>query len=139
MAQRGFTLIELLVAMMLMALLAAIATRALSSKAAAYKAAIQSDLRNLASAEEAYFSVNQVYANSASQLNFQSTPQVRLTLTASTHGWSARTEHEARSDYQCAMYFGSGVTPYAPATEEGVMACSANGGGGCSGRRSRRH
>jgi len=31
------------------------------------------------------------------------------------------------------MYFGSGVTPYAPATEEGEMACATGGGGGCSG------
>jgi prepilin-type N-terminal cleavage/methylation domain-containing protein len=133
MTQRGFTLIELLVAMMLMALLAAIATKTLSSKAAAYKAALQSDLRNLASAEEAYFCVHQVYANSVDQLNFQSTPHVQVTLTASTHGWSAKTEHEARAGYACAMYFGSGVTPYAPATEEGEMACATGGGGGCSG------
>ncbi|UCC49436.1 MAG: prepilin-type N-terminal cleavage/methylation domain-containing protein [Gemmatimonadota bacterium] len=134
MTERGFTLVELLVAMMLMALLAAIATKALTSKAAAYQAAMRSDLRNLASAEEAYFFRHQVYASSLEDLGFQATPRVQVSLRTSTHGWSAMTEHEARAGDACAMYFGTGVSPYTPATEEGVMACSSAGGGGCSGR-----
>lgn len=134
MTEDGITLIELLVAMMLMALLAAIATKTLTSNAAAFQAAMKSDLRNLASAEEAYFSLHQAYASSLEDLDFQTSPRVRVTLRASTHGWSAKTEHEARADYACAIYCGSGVTPYAPATEEGVLACSPSGGGGCSGR-----
>lgn len=61
-SEQGFTLIELLVVVAIVGVLAAIAIPQYSSyKDGAYVAAAQSDLRNLAAAEEAYFADNSSY------------------------------------------------------------------------------
>src|SRR5438876_2682844 len=56
MSRRGFTLIELLIVVVIIALLAAIAIpKFANTKEKAYIGAMKSDLRNLATAEEAFF------------------------------------------------------------------------------------
>ena len=58
----GFTLIELLIVVVIIGILAAIAIpKFASTKEKAYLASEKSDLRNLATSEEAYFSGNQTY------------------------------------------------------------------------------
>ena len=65
-ARRGFTLIELLIVVVIIGILAAIAIpKFAKTKSKAYIAAMKSDLRNLVTAEEAYFSDNNTYGTSA--------------------------------------------------------------------------
>ncbi len=60
--QSGFTLIELLVTVGIIGILSAIAVPQFSEyKTASYDARAESDLRNLVSAEEAYFTTNLGY------------------------------------------------------------------------------
>ena len=63
MTRSGFTLIELLIVVVIIALLAAIAIPKFSNtKEKAVLASLKSDLRNLATVEESYFSDNHIYA-----------------------------------------------------------------------------
>ncbi len=75
-SKKGFTLIELLIVVVIIGILAAIAIpKFASTKEKAYLASMKSDLRNLVTAEEAYFSDNQTYlAGSASNLSGVATP-----------------------------------------------------------------
>src|ERR1700716_3973336 len=66
-ARNGFTLIELLMVVVIIGLLAAIAIPKFSNtKEKAYVASMKSDLRNLATAEEAYFADSIKYTTSIS-------------------------------------------------------------------------
>src|SRR5256884_7541238 len=65
MSRRGFTLIELLIVVVIIGLLAAIAIpKFANTKEKAYVAAMKSDLRNLATAEEAFFYDSAKYTTS---------------------------------------------------------------------------
>ena len=62
--KKGFTLIELLIVVVIIGILAAIAIpKFANTKEKAYLAAMKSDLRNLVTAEEAYFSEGSLYGN----------------------------------------------------------------------------
>ena len=65
MNRKGFTLIELLIVVVIIGILAAIAIpKFANTKAKAYIASMKSDLRNLVTAQEAFFSDNNDYAGS---------------------------------------------------------------------------
>ncbi|MGH9807555.1 MAG: type IV pilin protein, partial [Terriglobia bacterium] len=75
----GFTLIELLIVVVIIGVLAAIAVPKFeTTKGRAYTAAMKSDLRNLATAEEGYFFSYNTYSSSLTNLNF--IPSVHVTL-----------------------------------------------------------
>src|ERR671912_454053 len=62
-SRKGFTLIELLIVVVIIGILAAIAIpKFANTKEKAYVASMKSDLRNMATAEEAYFADFQTYA-----------------------------------------------------------------------------
>ena len=68
--KKGFTLIELLIVVVIIGILAAIAIpKFANTKEKAYVASMKSDLRNLITAQEAYFSDNNSkYAQSTTNL-----------------------------------------------------------------------
>src|SRR6266850_5523367 len=76
MNRKGFTLIELLIVVVIIGILAAIAIpKFANTKEKAYLASMKSDLRNLVTAEEAYFSDYTTYqAGTASNLAGVGTP-----------------------------------------------------------------
>jgi type II secretion system protein G len=122
--RRGFTLIELLIVVVIIGVLAAIAIpKFQSTKGKANAATLKSDLRNLATAQEAYFYENLTYTSSTSALNVQLTSGVTITWgTVSAAGWAAKVSHPLAYPIECAMFMGS-VSPIAPATTEGQLLC----------------
>ena len=120
----GFTLIELLIVVVIIGILAMIAIpKFQNTKGKANVTAIKSDLRNLATAEEAYLFDNGSYTTDATSLNFTTSPGVVLTITAATgSGWSATATHPASFPLTCGLFEGN-ITAQPPATVEGLIGC----------------
>ena len=120
----GFTLVELMIVCVVLGVLAALAVPSLrNTRGKAAAASMKSDLRNIAAAEEAYYSQNHVYTTDLSLLFFDPSPGVTVTFgTTNSLGWTARTDHPNANPLTCAMFAGS-VTPMTPATAEGTIAC----------------
>ena len=134
---KGFTLIELLIVVVIIGILAAIVIpKFAKTRERAYLASMKSDLRNGVTAQEGYFSDNQLYASgTASNLAGVATPlpglggftpsagvTIIFAATAGT-GWSATSTHSALATTRhCAIFYG--VAAVAPATIEGEPKCN---------------
>lgn len=131
MNRKGFTLIELLIVVVIIGILAAIAIpKFANTKEKAYLASMKSDLRNLVTAEEAYFADSVKYSATSSNcvnpaplgsVNFcVSTGNVLGTINLTTDGWTASITN-VNTTKSCAIFIGS--TALAPATKEGEPKC----------------
>ena len=110
--RKGFTLIELLIVVVIIGILAAIAIpKFANTKEKAYMASMKSDLRNLVTAEEAYFSDRTSYTNTTGLgENYKSSAGVTVNVEAALGtGWRATAIHNATTR-TCFIYIGSGVT-----------------------------
>ena len=119
--KKGFTLIELLIVVVIIGILAAIAIpKFANTKEKAYVASMKSDLRNLITAQEAYFSDNNsTYAGSTTNLGttYKSSSGVTVTIFNNTNtGWSASAGHQSTAK-TCAISVGG------TATNEGEPVC----------------
>jgi prepilin-type N-terminal cleavage/methylation domain-containing protein len=124
-SRAGFTLIELLVVVVIIGLLAAIAIpKFTNTKEKAYVAAMKSDLRNLATAEEAFFYDSAKYTLSFAQMSgYTPTEGVAITVNEATaKGWSA-TAVSANTPRKCYVFSGMAV-PVGSATLEGNISCT---------------
>jgi type II secretion system protein G len=124
MNRKGFTLIELLIVVVIIGILAAIAIpKFANTKEKAYIASMKSDLRNLVTAEEAYFADSVKYSTTigAGGVVFNvttgnNTPVLALTA----DGWTG-TISNINTTKTCAIFIGS--TAIAQATKEGEPKC----------------
>jgi prepilin-type N-terminal cleavage/methylation domain-containing protein len=124
MDRKGFTLIELLIVVVIIGILAAIAIPKFgATKERAYLAAMKSDLRNLATAQEGYFADNIAYTSSFTTGQFQPSAGVGTpTIVPATGGWAATLTH-SQTTKKCYIFGGTAVTSNGTATREGAPAC----------------
>jgi len=142
MNRKGFTLIELLIVVVIIGILAAIAIpKFANTKQKAVVASMKSDLRNLVTAQEAFFSDNNDYAGtttSGAQVNgtggsgvvsfVPSSGNVLALTRLNAGGWSATITNPAvpttSTPNQCGIYVGTATTPNATAVPtEGAPGC----------------
>jgi len=124
----GFTLIELLIVVVIIGLLAAIAIpKFAATKDKAHLASMRGDLRNLATAQESYWSEFAAYYNGAipnATLLYNPSPGIAITVNEGTAGgWSATATSPAVATATCAVFIGTAAA-VPPATVNGVIACT---------------
>jgi prepilin-type N-terminal cleavage/methylation domain-containing protein len=136
--RKGFTLIELLIVVVIIGILAAIAIpKFANTKEKAVLASMKSDLRNLVTAQEAFFSDNQDYAGSygATQKNgtggagvvafVPSSNNVIAFSSVTAGGWAGEASNATLQGAikLCGVWVGSGVKTNAAVANEGAPAC----------------
>lgn len=131
--RKGFTLIELLIVVVIIGILAAIAIpKFANTKEKAVLASMKSDLRNLVTAQEGYFSDNQAYAaaigaaQGAGVAAFVPSQNNTITLsTVTAGGWAAQADNATLKGtiQHCGIFVGSGTAPNGAVTAEGAPAC----------------
>ncbi|WP_337172632.1 prepilin-type N-terminal cleavage/methylation domain-containing protein [Gemmatimonas aurantiaca] len=114
--RKGFTLIELLIVVVIIGILAAIAIpKFAETKEKAYITAMKSDLKNMVSGAEAFYSDNNTYAGFPTPTGSSG---VTLTFTpAGATGWSAHAIHGATA-VTCDIGVGTGPIPTGAAEGE---------------------
>jgi hypothetical protein len=84
---------------------------------------MRSDLRNLTTAEEAFFYDHSSYASALDSLKFSASNGDVVTITEATiSGWSGTSQNPDSYPHFCALFVGSAAA-VAPATAAGVVAC----------------
>ena len=103
--RKGFTLIELLIVVVIIGILAAIAIpKFANTKSKAYITAMKSDLRNLVTAEEAFFADSSKYTATVAQLAYSNTSGVNPpTIVVGAGYWSATNTHTQLAGSTCGI------------------------------------
>jgi type IV pilus assembly protein PilA len=122
--RRGVTFIELLTVVVIIGLLAIFALPRLTrNKEKTIIASMQSDMRNLATAEEGFYYANATYSLDPVALNITLSQGNVLTINEATvSGWSA-TVSNPLTPQQCYLFHGN-ATPVGSAVVEGDINCS---------------
>ena len=123
----GFTLIELLIVVVIIGILASVAVaRFTKVKQRSYLATVQTDLRQLAVAQERYHMANFTYTADIEALEFEESSGVTVTVNSATNtGWAASATHVADGDILCGVYVGTAAAADgAPATNPEVVECT---------------
>src|SRR5256714_5056872 len=107
-ARKGFTLIELLIVVVIIGILAAIAIpKFANTKSKAYVTAMKSDLRNLVTAEEAFFSDSTYYTSATtlvSKNSYKNSSGVGVPAVLTGAGdWNATVTHLPPSRAACGL------------------------------------
>jgi prepilin-type N-terminal cleavage/methylation domain-containing protein len=106
-SRKGFTLIELLIVVVIIGILAAIAIpKFANTKTKAYTAAMKSDLRNLVTAEESFFSDSGTYVvyGDTTKLKFKPSSGVSTPVVAIGSGyWTATVTHNQIPNFTCGI------------------------------------
>ena len=126
--KQGFTLIELLIVIVILGILAALAIPKVSNMTyRSYFAAMEADLKNLASQQEIYYASEYSYTAEKSDLAFTSSRDVSISVNADSEGWSATATHVALEPIEgCSIYHGSIPTPtlLVPPSAPDEVACT---------------
>lgn len=122
---RGVTFIELLTVVVIIGLLSVFAIPRLArNKEKAILASMETDLRNLATAEEGFYYNNSTYTVDQVALNVQlSAGNVLVINEATAAGWSATISHAPVVPQSCYLFHGN-AAPVGSATIEGLADCS---------------
>jgi len=129
--RKGFTLIELLIVVVIIGILAAIAIpKFANTKTKAYTAAMKSDLRNLVTAEEAFFADSSKYSSftttvtGAGGVLFKNSTGVNSpTIVPGTGSWYATTSHtQIPGGFSCAIGVNT-TNVLVPTAGDGEPAC----------------
>ena len=126
--KQGFTLTELLIVIVILGILAALAIPKVSNMTyRSYFAAMEADLKNLASQQEIYYASEYSYTAEKSDLAFISSLDVSISINADSEGWSATATHVALEPIEgCSIYHGSIPTPtlLVPPSAPDEVACT---------------
>jgi prepilin-type N-terminal cleavage/methylation domain-containing protein len=124
--KKGFTLIELLIVVVIIGILAAIAIpKFANTKTKAYTAAMKSDLRNLVTAEESFFSDSGTYIQygDTNKLRFKPSTGVSTPVINIGAGyWSATVTHSQILSFTCGIGVNT-VNPQVATAGDGEPAC----------------
>ena len=126
--RKGFTLIELLIVVVIIGILAAIAIpKFANTKSKAYVTAAKSDLRNLVTAEEAFFADSSTYTtviDNNTHLKYQnSTGTTAPAITVGAGYWYATNSHtQLPSGNQCGISMNT-TNPTVSTAAEGEPVC----------------
>ena len=123
--RKGFTLIELLIVVVIIGILAAIAIpKFANTKDKAYVTAMKSDLRNMVTAEEAYFSDSSKYSTVLTDINFKQSTGVGVPVITTGAGfWSATVTHTQLAGHTCSIAVNT-VNPLISTAGEGEPVCN---------------
>jgi len=119
--RRGFTLIELLIVVVIIGILAAIAVpKFASTKDKAKLATVKTDLKNVMTAQEAYFYDFATYTSALTATNFVTSNGNTAAMVGSTASFTATVTNSTitATPKSCSVTIGSGTTT------DGVITCS---------------
>ena len=124
--RKGFTLIELLIVVVIIGILAAIAIpKFANTKSKAYIAAMKSDLRNLVTAEESYFSDSAKYSTNDTTKGMKFKPSTGVsmpTITTFAGAWLATNTHSQLTGFSCGIGVNT-TNPLVAAAGDGEPTC----------------
>jgi prepilin-type N-terminal cleavage/methylation domain-containing protein len=126
----GVTLIEVVIVVVIIGLLAGMAVPKISgSRRNAFIAAMRSDLRNVVSAEEVFYSDSLRYTTRQQALSFKPSAGDLLAITTGPGYWSATATHAQVPDFTCGISVNTD-NPLVAGAPEGQAACVAGRGPG---------